>query len=233
MTPRSGGHNRVRATWAGRQRRPMIQAASECTVDWARRHSALALDGHALDLLATRATRGDESAFGEIVARVHPLVLRWALSFATSRDDADDIVQDSLVLAFRHLGSYRGAGTLLAWLRQITRRAAMRSAKRRSRRAALVAQPSYWIDREIYTTDPGGRVDRERLMSVVRLAWEELPPQQRATLDLVDLQGLRPSEAARVLGLKDVTLRANLFKARRFVRARVLRAMLASSDGAE
>lgn len=233
MTRRSGGHSRVTATWSGRLRRQTLHSMSELNVGAARRQTELALDGDALDLLATRASRGDESAFGEIVARVHPLVLRWVLPFATSRDDADDIVQDSLVLAYRHLGSYRGAGTLLAWLRQITRRAAMRSARRRSRRAALVAQASYWIDREVYTTDPGGRVDRDRLVTAVRLAWEELPPQQRATLDLVDLQGLRPAEAAQVLGLKDVTLRANLFKARRFVRARVLCATLPSSGRVE
>lgn len=233
MTRRSGGHNRVTATWSGTLRRPTLNAASVLNVDSARLYAELALDGAALDLLATRASGGEESAFGEIVARVQPLVLRWALPFAASRDDADDIVQDSFVLAYRHLGSYRGAGTLLAWLRQITRRAAMRSAKQRSRRAALVAQPSYWIDRDVYTTDPGGRVDRDRLVTAVRLAWEELPPQQRAALDLVDLQGLRPTEAAQVLGLKDVTLRANLFKARRFVRARVLRATLPSSGSVE
>lgn len=232
MRVRTDEQSRTSATIPGSHRRPPFHSTRHLTVDQARRHRALALDGDALDLLATRSAQGDESAFGEIVARVHPLVLRWALPFATSRDDADDIAQDTLLLAYRHMGSYRGTGTFLAWLRQITRRAAMRSARRRSRRAALVAQPSYWNDRDVYTTDPGGRVDRDRLLVAVRLAWSELPPQQRATLDLVDLQGLRPSEAARALGLKDVTLRANLFKARRFVRARVLRAMLPSSGNA-
>jgi RNA polymerase sigma-70 factor (ECF subfamily) len=182
-------------------------------------------DYDALDLLARRAAEGDESAFAALVERLQPDVFRWALPYATTRDDAEDLVQEAFVLAHRHLGSYRGPRALAAWLRKITRRAAVRSSKRRRRRAALTAQPAYWLEREVYTTDPGARVDRERLVAAVRLAWEELPPQQRAVLDLVDLQGHRPADAAREMGLRDVTLRANLFKARRFIRARVLHAM--------
>ncbi len=178
----------------------------------------------ALDLLAYRAADGDESAFATLVERLQSAVFRWALPYAATRDDAEDVVQDAFVLAHRHIRSYRGPRAFAWWIRQITRRAALRSAKRRRRRVALTAQPSYWLDREVYTTDPGARVDRERLVAAVRLAWEELPVQQRVVLDLVDLQGLRPADAARELGLKDVTLRANLFKARRFVRTRVLRA---------
>lgn len=182
-------------------------------------------DRYALDLLALRAAAGDESAFAALVERLRPAVFRWALPYSTTRDDAEDLVQEAFVLAHRHLRSYQGPRAFAGWLRQITRRAALRSATRRRRRAALTAQPAYWLDRVVYTTDPGARVDRERLVTAVRLAWEELPAQQRAVLDLVDLQGLRPSDAAREMGLRDVTLRANLFKARRFVRARVLHSM--------
>lgn len=185
---------------------------------------AMAIQGAALDLLAARAASGDDSAFAELVARLQQSVLRWALPYATTQDDAEDVVQEAFMLAHRHIRSYRGPGALVSWLKQITRRAALRSSKRRQRRAALTAHPSYWLDREVYTTDPGARVDRQTLVAAVRLAWEELPPQQRAVLDLVDLQGLRPIDAARTLGLKEVTLRANLFKARRFVRLRVLHA---------
>ena len=73
----------------------------------------------------------------------------------------------------------------------------------------------------MYETDPGGRVDRDRLTAPVRQCDHRLPPQQRAALSLVDLEGYTPAEAAELMELAPVTLRANLFKARASVRRQI------------
>ena len=52
--------------------------------------------------------------------------------------------------------------------------------------------------------------------------FEKLPPRQREIFDLVDLQGLSPSEAAERTGMKPVSIRANLFKARKAIRESLL-----------
>ena len=77
-------------------------------------------------------------------------------------------------------------------------------------------------DRVIYETDPGGRVDRERLGAILHELWSNLPVRQRAVVDLVDIQGHPPAEAAEMLELNPSTLRANLFKARRTLRGQLL-----------
>ena len=77
------------------------------------------------------------------------------------------------------------------------------------------------VARRAYETDPGGRVDRDRLTSLVRQCYDRLPPQQRAALSLVDLEGYTPAEAAELMELAPVTLRANLFKARSSVRRQI------------
>jgi RNA polymerase sigma-70 factor (ECF subfamily) len=77
-------------------------------------------------------------------------------------------------------------------------------------------------DRLVYETDPGARVDRERLGALVREFWEELPERQRAVVDLVDLQGYTPAAAAAILDINPATLRANLFKGRQSLRLRLL-----------
>ena len=65
-------------------------------------------------------------------------------------------------------------------------------------------------------------MDRDRLTALVRDCYDRLPPQQRAALSLVDLEGYTPAEAAELMELTPVTLRANLFKARSAIRAGVL-----------
>jgi RNA polymerase sigma-70 factor (ECF subfamily) len=57
---------------------------------------------------------------------------------------------------------------------------------------------------------------------VILELFSELPERQREIFDLVDLQGLSPAEAGARMGLKPVSVRANLFKARAAIRAKLL-----------
>jgi RNA polymerase sigma-70 factor (ECF subfamily) len=153
---------------------------------------------------------------------MQPRVHRWVLAYAANRDEADDMVQEAFVLALRGLRQYRGGGVFHVWLYQVARRAAWRTRKKARHRAALAAGPRAAPDRLVYETDPGGRVDRERLSALVRDFWQELPERQRAVIDLVDLQGYNQHDVAEMLKLNPSTLRANLFKGRRTLRSRLL-----------
>jgi RNA polymerase sigma-70 factor (ECF subfamily) len=183
-----------------------------------RDQTAEALDAQ----LASRAASGDDSAFTTLVTRFQPAVFRWALMFAADPDEAEDIAQEVFVRTYRQLGAYRHDGSLEAWLYRITRRAATQMRRTRKRRGRLALSPAARPLRDVYTTDPGGRVDRERAAIVIRELFAELPPRQREIFDLVDLQGFSPSEAAERTGMKPVSVRANLFKARKAIREGLL-----------
>ena len=178
---------------------------------------------YALDAqLASLASSGDDSAFTTLVTRFQPAVFRWALMFASDPDEAEDITQEVFVRTYRQLGEYRSDGPLDAWLYRITRRAATQMRRTRKRRGRLALSPAAQPLRDVYTTDPGGRVDRERAASVIRELFAELPRRQREIFDLVDLQGFSPAEAAERTGMKPVSVRANLFKARKAIRESLL-----------
>ena len=176
--------------------------------------SSWALDAQ----LASRAAAGDDAAFTTLVTRFQPAVFRWALIFARDPDEAEDITQEVFVRTHRQIGNYRSDGPLEAWLYRITRRAATQMRRTRKRRGRLALTPAARPVRDVYTTDPGGRVDRERAATVIRELFAELPQRQREIFDLVDLQGLSPGEAAERTGIKPVSVRASLFKARRAIR---------------
>jgi RNA polymerase sigma-70 factor (ECF subfamily) len=178
---------------------------------------------HALDAqLASLASSGDDSAFTTLVTRFHHAVFRWALMFAGDADEAEDIAQEVFVRTYRQLGTYRSDGSLEAWLFRITRRAAIQMRRTRTRRGRLVLSVGAQPQRDVYTTDPGGRVDRERAATVIRELFAALPRRQREIFDLVDLQGFSPAEAAERTGMKPVSVRANLFKARKAIRENLL-----------
>jgi RNA polymerase sigma factor (sigma-70 family) len=129
--------------------------------------------------LASLASAGDDSAFTTLVTRFQPAVFRWALMFAGDPDEAEDITQEVFVRTYRELGQYRSDGPLDAWLYRITRRAATQMRRTRKRRGRLALSPAAKPLRDVYTTDPGGRVDRERAASVIRELFAELPRRQR------------------------------------------------------
>ena len=198
----------------GRRGRDPSPQASQSYGD----RAAYALDAQ----LASLASAGDDSAFTTLVTRFQPAVFRWALMFATDPDDAEDITQEVFVRTHQQLGQYRSDGPLEAWLYRITRRAATQLRRTRKRRGRLALSPGAQPLRDVYTTDPGGRVDRERATSIIRELFSELPARQREIFDLVDLQGLSPAEVAARTGIKPVSVRANLFKARRAIRESLL-----------
>jgi RNA polymerase sigma-70 factor (ECF subfamily) len=179
---------------------------------------SLALDAQ----LASLASAGDDSAFTTLVTRFHPAVFRWSLTFARDPDEADDIVQEVFVRVHRQLGQYRSDGSLDAWLYRITRRAALQMSRTSKRRGRLARSPAALPARDVYTTDPGGRVDRQRAAAIIHELFEKLPPRQREIFDLIDLQGLSPAEAGERTGMKAVSIRANLFKARKAIRESLL-----------
>jgi RNA polymerase sigma-70 factor (ECF subfamily) len=172
--------------------------------------------------LASLASAGDDSAFTTLVTRFHPLVFRWSLTFARDADEAEDITQEVFVVAHQQLANYRSDGSLEAWLYTITRRVAGQIRRTTKRRSRLSQSPLAAPDRDVYTTDPGGRVDRARVATLILDMFENLPLRQREIFDLVDLQGLSPVEAAERTGMKPVSVRASLFKARQAIRNGIL-----------
>ena len=165
--------------------------------------------------LVARTREGDESAFALLVERYHPVVFRWAIGLSGDRDDADDVVQEVFVRVHRKLSSFRGEGSFEAWLYRITRRVALR----------LVRESASPLTREseaVYLTDPGARVDRQRAVALIQAVALTLPVRQREVFILCDLEGRTPAEVAGMLNMKDVSVRASLFKARASVRRSIL-----------
>lgn len=173
--------------------------------------------------LVAGACRGDEEALRGLVAAAYPLVRRWALVQTGDPTDADDVTQDVLVRMVKKIHSFQGDSAVESWLFTMTRNTA-RDRHRRTRRSRRLVDEAVARVEMRPKAAPGAheRVERGEVRDALKLFCDALPPRQREALDLVELQGLSASDAAEIMGVAAVSVRAHLFKARRTLRGRIL-----------
>jgi RNA polymerase sigma-70 factor (ECF subfamily) len=165
--------------------------------------------------LLTRHVAGDPHAFGEIVRRHRDRLWAVALRVLRDREEAADAVQDAFVSAYRAAHTFRGQSAVTTWLHRITVNACLdRTRKAASRRTSPIAEPErleQLLEPHESAAVPAERQDLHRQLIA---ALSELPPEQRAALVLVDMQGYPVAEAARILGVAVGTIKSRCARGR-------------------
>ncbi len=100
--------------------------------------SVLSDDGLDDALLLEAIRRGDRDALERLLARVEGRVYRFGLQVCRDREDARDVLQETLVAVARGVGSFRGESSLATWLYTIARRFCVKH-RRRAERARRLA----------------------------------------------------------------------------------------------
>lgn len=169
---------------------------------------------------------GDDRAFGSLFARHRDRL--WAVALRTTGDpeEAADALQDAMVAAFRRAASYRGEAAVTTWLHRIVVNACLDRLRRRSVRAT---QPWEEHTEEVDRFTPGSpgapqhgdpvrAAEQAELRRAVQVALGQLPPEQRAALVLVDMEGYPVGEVARILDVPTGTLKSRCSRGRRRLR---------------
>ena len=173
--------------------------------------------------LIRRAQGGDRAAFEELVRQHYSQIHRWAISVTGDLDDADDVVQEVLVRLAKQLRSYAGKSRFSTWLFQVTRNTALEQQRKRARRSRLLAGFVRSEQQENFEKENAlEQLQTSHLVDQIRTLFERLPERQRQVFDLADLQGFSPVEIGKMLAMNPVTVRANLCKARRTIRGKIL-----------
>lgn len=151
---------------------------------------------------------GDPDAFAELVRRHRDRLWAVALRTLGDREEAADAVQDALISAYRAAGSFRGDSAVTTWLHRVVVNACLDRIRRRTSRPTVPLPGEDILDP---VPDTAGRV--ETALDVAA-ALATLPPEQRAALVLVDMQGWSVEEAARILAVAPGTIKSRCARGR-------------------
>jgi RNA polymerase sigma-70 factor (TIGR02960 family) len=189
------------------------------------------------DAVLASARAGDERAFAQLVSPFRRELKAHCYRMCGSIHDAEDLLQDSLLRAWRGLGAFEGRSSLRTWLHRIATNACLNdlaSKKTRSLPADLgpagdaddpieLRLEPIWLEpcpEDLYakSADPEARYDaRESVALAFLSALQRLPPKQRALLLLHDVLGWKAAECAELLELSVAAVNSALQRARQAV----------------
>jgi len=168
--------------------------------------------------LIQAAQKGQLPAFNQLVLQYQGLAYNVAYRILSDQDSAADVTQDSFIKAYKAISKFRG-GSFKAWLLRIVTNTCYDLLRQKQRRpTAPLDDLLVNLDHSPLLTDnregPEDHAVRGELGSALQSCINMLPPVQRTTLVLTDVQGLNYKEVADVTGVSVGTVKSRLSRAR-------------------
>lgn len=147
-------------------------------------------------------------------------VYRQMIRVCGNKEDAEDVLVESLMTAYKHLDQLREVVAFRAWLAQIARRVCWQLKKRESLLPLLQLSAVENEGREISSQEPS--VEKQVALKEMKdLLWEavrKLPPDYRAIYEMRDLQEMPGEEVVLKLGISLAAMKSRLHRGREMVR---------------
>lgn len=178
--------------------------------------------------LIAAAKAGRQDAFAQIVERHSSTVYNLALRLVNHPQEAEDILQETFISAFRAIDQFEGRSQLGTWLYRIAYNAALMRLRKHQ-------TPTESLD-EPFMTDDGDQMPRQlvdwsqlpddmllgkELRSTLETALQALPVSLRSVFVLRDIEGLSTLETAHALGLTETNIKVRLHRARLALREKL------------
>jgi RNA polymerase sigma-70 factor (ECF subfamily) len=164
---------------------------------------------------------GDRAEYARLVETYSGLIYRLGMKMLADPQDAEDMLQETFIKAYRHLKNFDGRSSLSTWLYRIATNEALMLLRKRKNIPLSIEEPQ---ETEMQIEEPAQIVDwccmpeEEMLSSEARAymdqAIEQLPPSMRTVFVLRDIEGLSTEETGEVLNLSEAAVKTRLSRAR-------------------
>jgi RNA polymerase sigma-70 factor (ECF subfamily) len=156
--------------------------------------------------LVERYLAGDMTAFDELMIRYERQIYRVCYRFVDNRDDAMDLAQEVFIKAFEHLATFRRESSLKTWLYRIAMNHCINHVKKHSQEFVEVTETTGQVDPSVHR-QLEAREERDQFRQLVK----QLPPKQKAILELRINEQLSYEEIAKISGRSVSTIKASVF----------------------
>jgi RNA polymerase sigma-70 factor (ECF subfamily) len=172
--------------------------------------------------LVAEAQSGDDAAFSTLVKQYDRYIYRLALNITGNKEDAEDVLQESLLKAYTKLGQFQGGSRFYTWLVRIAVNEALMKLRRRSpQKEVSLDEPVEGNERSLapkqvedWADDPEERYAKLELNEILNETIAKLEPNFRTVFVLRDVENLSTEETAQVLGLTVPAVKSRLLRAR-------------------
>src|SRR5262249_34389852 len=174
------------------------------------------MDGSEAAAALARARQGDSEAFRARVERHSRRVFRLAFRMTGNEQDAEDVVQESLLRAYRQLGRFESRANFGTWLYRITANCAVDLMRSRQARHDVSRGESLDVDVHQHATEvpgPDRMAQSAEIEQTVQGALSSLSPLERAAFTLRHYEGRSIDEIATTLGLGTSAAKHSVFRA--------------------
>jgi RNA polymerase sigma-70 factor (ECF subfamily) len=164
---------------------------------------------------------GDKAEFALLVEEYSPMIYRLGLKMLNNPQDAEDILQETFIKAYKHISKFDGRSSVSTWLYRIATNEALMSLRKKRPNTVSFDMPSAY---ESEPQEPLQIVDwcclpeEEYLSAEGRLRLDEaagrLPESLRIVFILRDIEGLSTRETAEVLDISEMAVKTRLSRAR-------------------
>jgi RNA polymerase sigma-70 factor, ECF subfamily len=171
---------------------------------------------------------GDRAEFARFVEAYSGIIYRLAIKMVSNPQDAEDVLQETFIKAFRHISGFDGRSKLSTWLYRIATNEALMLLRRRKHNFLSIDEPINSPEEE---QEPLQIIDwcclpEDELMSTearkyLDQAIEELPTSLRVVFLLREIEGLSTQETAEVLSLSETAVKTRLSRARMRLREKL------------
>jgi RNA polymerase sigma factor (sigma-70 family) len=185
-------------------------------------------DEHQVDLqleddetLVARTQKGDSAAFDVLVGRYKERLYATVYHMTSNHEDANDLVQDTFIKAFKSIASFRGHSSFYTWVYRIAVNRTINFLKRRKNRnqyslddleSSIQTDPDL-VEMMSHVT-PRREAGLTELQEKLNEALQKLSEPHRAVVTMHDIQGMTHADIAKVLKCSEGTVRSRLFYAR-------------------
>lgn len=179
--------------------------------------------------LVGRAKAGERDAFDALAVKYRSQLLKLTRRYTTNEADAEDIVQDTLLRAFRGLQSYRGASNFYTWLYRIAENSAKSALIVRLRRTRCFSSLTHdnsaagEVDspQTVEWETPEAIAITHELQEALRAAFAAIPADQQRAIMLFQIEGLSYHEVAAAMKCPIGTVRSRVSRARDLLERRL------------
>lgn len=182
--------------------------------------------------LAQRVAAHDDAAFTLLMRRYNQLLYRTARSIVRDDSEAEDVLQDAYLQAYRAIGQFRGDARLSTWLTRIVVNEAIARSRKSARRAEVTQlhADAQWNDDPSEVNMNAGVTEsaesgamRAQARQLLEKSIDALPDVFRTVFVLRAIEEMSNEEVAICLHIPDATVRSRFFRARSLLRASLSR----------